>query len=416
MDKVSSWYGSSWIPTYAQHEAGGWLSQFGLLTWGLLVCCVAALIPVLYRRWKVVSTVECIPGPFAWPLIGNAPQFNVSPRELFKTMVSMCCYEEGLSLFWLPTAPNVFIYKANLVEILLSSSKHIEKAFGYKFTHPWLGLGLLTSGGTKWRSRRKLLTPTFHFKILEDFVEVFNRQSVKLVEKLHQESNGKPFDIFPYISRCALDIICETAMGVTLNAQDDTESKYLQAVSNMASMIQHRAARPWLHPDLLYRILGPYNERDQALKVLHGFTNNAIKFRKQERITMNTSGIETDSVEGKKRKLAFLDLLLEYSESGSQLSDEDIREEVDTFMFEGHDTTTSAINWTLYLLGLHPSIQEKVHEEIDGLFGDSDRPITSDDLVKLKYLESCIKESLRLYPSVPLHSRELKEDLQLDEY
>lgn len=55
-------------------------------------------------------------------------------------------------------------------------------------------------------------------------------------------------------------------------------------------------------------------------------------------------------------------------------------------------------------------IQEKIHEELVRVFGDSDRPVTMSDLNELKYLECCIKETLRLYPSVPAIGRTLSED------
>ncbi len=51
-------------------------------------------------------------------------------------------------------------------------------------------------------------------------------------------------------------------------------------------------------------------------------------------------------------------------------------------------------------------------EELDLIFVDSDRPVTAQDLTELKYLECCIKETLRLYPSIPLFSRRLTEDVQ----
>ena len=62
---------------------------------------------------------------------------------------------------------------------------------------------------------------------------------------------------------------------------------------------------------------------------------------------------------GIKRRLAFLDLLLEASKGGTVLSDTDIREEVDIFMFAGHDTSTHSMSWTLWLLATHPEIQFK---------------------------------------------------------
>ena len=71
------------------------------------------------------------------------------------------------------------------------------------------GLTQPCHAGSKWQSRRKLLTPAFHFKILEDFVHVFNEQSQILVDKLNQVAvKEKDFNIFPFITLCTLDIIC----------------------------------------------------------------------------------------------------------------------------------------------------------------------------------------------------------------
>ena len=67
---------------------------------------------------------------------------------------------------------------------------------------------LTLSTGAKWHSRRKLLTPTFHFRILTDFLEVFNEQANVLVELLEEKCDQGEFDVFPFITMCALDIIC----------------------------------------------------------------------------------------------------------------------------------------------------------------------------------------------------------------
>lgn len=64
-------------------------------------------------------------------------------------------------------------------------------------------------------------------------------------------------------------------------------------------------------------------------------------------------------------------------------------------------------------MGANPDIQQKVHRELDDVFGDSDRDISYDDLGSLVYLECCIKETLRLYPSVPLFAREVKDDTMI---
>ena len=104
-------------------------------------------------------------------------------------------------------------------------------------------------------------------------------------------------------------------------------------------------------------------------------------------------------------------------QDGAVLSDDDIREEVDTFMFEGHDTTSAAISWCTFLIGCDNQVQRQVHAELDDIFADDpERAVTMKDLAEMKYLECCIKEALRLYPSVPAFARALKEDVQIANY
>lgn len=78
----------------------------------------------------------------------------------------------------------------------------------YRFLHPWLGQGLLTGSGEHWFKHRRMITPSFHFKILNDFHEVFTKGSAKFVEKLKENADGKTFDIQRLVHLCTLDVIC----------------------------------------------------------------------------------------------------------------------------------------------------------------------------------------------------------------
>ena len=132
----------------------------------------------------------------------------------------------------------------------------------------------------------------------------------------------------------------------------------------------------------------------------------------------NKTSNDEDKSLGIKEKKAFLDYLLEENIKNENVIDEKgIQEEVDTFMFEGHDTTAVSIVWALYLLGLNKTAQNKVHEELDSIFGDDhDRQITTEDISKLKYLECCIKESMRIIPTVFMVGRQVINNLKIGEY
>lgn len=120
-------------------------------------------------------------------------------------------------------------------EIVFSSNILINKANQYDFFLDWLGDGLLNSSGLKWKSRRKMLTPSFHFNILEDFVPTM-RTNTKTMIRLMEEARiaspeGKIHDVSDFILKAALDIICETAMGVPVHAQTNPKNEYIEAVN-----------------------------------------------------------------------------------------------------------------------------------------------------------------------------------------
>ena len=315
--------------------------------------------------------------------------------------------------------PQIRIYKAEYVEKLISSSKNIEKGLLYKFIMPWLGEGLLTAKNARWHKHRKIITPTFHFKILEGFCDVFADKveiMIKRFEKRLEEHKGEPIDIYPYITKMALDTICETAMRTNIEAQKDEENSYVKAVYDFAVISTQRTLKPWYTNDFIFNLSALKRKSDELVSVLHGFTEKVIRERKE---AMNKSVDENEGMEnefGQKKKAAFLDLLLESNKKDNSMTDEDIRMEVDTFMFAGHDTTTANICWTLWLIALDEKVQKNVAEELNSIFQGSDRKATYNDLVEMKYLGRCIKESLRLYPSAPFIGRILSEDVEFDQY
>ncbi|XP_059541614.1 cytochrome P450 4V2-like isoform X2 [Myotis daubentonii] len=359
-----------------------WLVHVGqkLLLWGALsaVSLAAATLILNFlqmmarygHNWLQMRPIPTIPG--AYPFLGHVLILERGGKEFFQQLIHYSKEYRHLPMLklWLGTVPVIAMDKAETIEVILTSSKQIDKSYLYTFLQPWLGLGLLTSTGNKWRSRRKMLTPTFHFTILEEFLGVMNEQANILVNKLEKHVDGEKFNCFFYITLCALDIICETAMGKNLDAQTNDDSEYVRAVYRMSDLLHRRMKTIWFWHDVLYLLFKEGWDHRRNLKILHNFTTNVINERANE-IKRDEEGKSDDkgTTLSKRKRKAFLDLLLNVmDDEGNKLSLEAIREEVDTFMFEGHDTTAAGINWALYLLGCYPEVQKKLDNELDEVF------------------------------------------------
>lgn len=157
-------------------------------------------------------------------------QLRFFVADIFATMVGFHkLYGQDLVTWSLFNLNQISVTSAVNVEKILMAKK-TQKSFLYSFVEPWLGQGLLISSGEKWFQRRKIITPTFHFKILEQFAAVFNKETDIMVQNLRKHVNGKEFDMYEYVTLMALDSICETSMGTCVNAQNNPLNRYVQNV------------------------------------------------------------------------------------------------------------------------------------------------------------------------------------------
>ncbi|CAK1551938.1 unnamed protein product [Leptosia nina] len=410
----------------------------------------------LLYRWQQQSRLHKLgnklPGPMPLPVFGNALlAFGKKPEELVRYALGYAEMYGSVVRGWLGSKLLIFLTDPDDVEVILNSQVHIDKASEYRFFEPWLGEGLLISSGEKWRSHRKMIAPTFHINILKSFVDTFNENSRAVVNKMKTEM-GKVFDVHDYMSGVTVDILLETAMGITKETQDESGFDYAVAVMKMCDIIHQRHYKFWLRFDSIFKFTSFFEKQKHLLGIIHGLTNKVIKNKKAKFIHNKSKGIVTPGIVeqktssdndtglanvktladtvfkgyrddldfndendvGEKKRLAFLDLMIESAQNGTnKITDHEIKEEVDTIMFEGHDTTAAGSSFVLCLLGIHQDIQTKVYDELYSIFGDSDRPCTFDDTLQMKYLERVIFESLRMYPPVPIIARKLNRDVKI---
>ncbi|XP_068140567.1 cytochrome P450 4e3 [Drosophila tropicalis] len=360
----------------------------------------------VYKRRRILKKFN---GPPTVPVFGNAHRIGNTPTEILEKFFEWWIdYGKDNYAYWIGYNCGIIVTNPKHLEYILNSQELIQKSSVYQLLKPWLGFGLLTSHGIKWHKHRKMITPSFHFNILQDFHQVMNENSTKFIEQLKKAAaNDSIFDFQDQAHYLTLDVICDTAMGVSINAMEERDSNIVQAFKDMCYMTNMRAFHPFKRSHTIYSCLPEYAVYQKTLNTLQNFTYDIIEKRIQSlRNAGSQAGQQTDDLSMSRKKMAFLDTLLSSTIDGRPLNQQEIYEEVSTFMFEGHDTTTSGVAFAGYLLSRHQDIQQKLYEEQCQIMGDDmQRDATYKEINQMKYLDLFIREAQRVYPSVPIIGR-----------
>lgn len=200
----------------------------------------------------------------------------------------------------------------------------------------------------------------------------------------------------------------ESAMGVKLKRIDELDD-YRHQITRIGKLQVERMTVPWFIIDWIYNLLGNGKTEQQHVREAHEFTGNIIE-TKRKLFHSNQSQSEISTVDDitidKKQRYAMLDTLLLAERNGKKIDAAGIQEEVDTFVFEGFDTTMTAITFILFTIANHSEVQQRLYDEICSV---NDKRDYND----LKYMDAVIKESMRLYPPVPFIGRVLGEETEI---
>jgi cytochrome P450 family 4 len=312
---------------------------------------------------------------------------------------------------WMCHTPEIFTDDSKLVSYVVQSNKCLSKGYGYDDFRYILGEGLLLSENPKWAIRRKLITPAFHYKVLEEFFEIFKKHNSKFLDEINLRADGEFIDINPVVNDSVIQNLCETAMGCNEFISND---EYINSARFVLKLMLLRHFELKYYIPVVYRFSNLRKEIDKHSNNMRDFTLKVIEKRSDQLKGDIKRGINYEENEyfGIKKKACLLDILLRSTINDKPLTNDDIIEEVNNFMFAGQDTTTNTISFTLFLLAKYPKVQQKLRQEIDNVIGENE--VSFAVINEFKYLDMIIKECNRLYPPVPIISRKITEEMEIE--
>jgi cytochrome P450 len=254
--------------------------------------------------------------------------------------------------------------------VLVGNHKNYTKGVGLDRVKILLGNGIMTSEGDFWRRQRYMMQPMFHRRVITEFARVIDAANERFVARWEaQAARGESVNVTDDMSALTLDIVLRAVFG------RDLERLTTQSGANPFAVVTEEPAR-----NLQF----------------------AYKFRSLGKLVAALMRRRAGEAE---EHVDFLAMLMSArdKETGDAMGERELIDEVMTLVVAGHETTASALNWTWYLLALHPQVESQLHAEIAAAPVSADPSLAQ--MEALPYTQQVVSEALRLYPPGWLLSR-----------
>ncbi|KAI4476495.1 hypothetical protein M0804_013526 [Polistes exclamans] len=252
--------------------------------------------------------------------------------------------------------------------------------------------------------------------MISTYVDSIVKYSNRLINSL-ETNNGKNLNFNYYVRLCTLDIIFDSLLEIDLDLQNNLELKLQEYIIEGIDLIMQRILNIWFHSDVIFNN-SSLGKRIKTLQQILNKLTSEIVTKKRKTIKEGKILQESKGLDKSKNKSSFLDVLFISLNENGEISEQDIRDEINTIILAGSETTAGTLTFLFLMLASFPDIQQQAYEELYDIYGSSDAndvPITLEDINKMKYLERVIKETLRLFPSIPFIGRTLCSDTKVDE-
>jgi cytochrome P450/NADPH-cytochrome P450 reductase len=329
------------------------------------------------------TNIREIPGPAGWPIVGNL--FQIPRQHVTQYLLKISRNFDGIFQLNFAGRRVPFVYSAELVAELCDQTRFRKViAPPLSFLRTITGDGLFTaeSNNPNWGKARRILMPTFSQEALKSYFDSMSEVVDELLNKWKNQGPDQDILVAEDMTRLTFEVVSRCGFGYSFKPFESQElPPFLQAFSRTLTRSSARLSQfPFT------RIFKSQKQKEKDMNTLSSIVDDIIAQRRQS---------PQHSNDLLSRLLNSVD-----PKTGESLDDQNIHYQVMTFLMAGHETTSGMLSFALSLLLSHPQVLEQAYTEVDHVFANNTKP-QFEQIAELEVLDRVVKESLRLWPTVP---------------